>query len=176
VKTRFSTEFVLLGTLFQGPKHGYEIIRFLESTLESTWQVSTSQLYVLLKKLEREGYLKSSLKAQESRPSKRVFSLTAEGRKVFLEWLRCPVEHVRDLRIEFLAKLFFFLHLSLGGGKDLIKGQTRILEEIKKRFQKRRGQENDPFNRLVLGIKLRTIETWLQWLSRDAQPFMGEVY
>ena len=64
MKTKPSTEYVLLGSLFSGQKHGYEIMQFLESTLESTWRESTSQLYVLLKRLEREGFVHSSLEAQ----------------------------------------------------------------------------------------------------------------
>ena len=74
MKTKPSTEYVLLGALFLGPKHGYEIMQFLDSTLQSTWQVSTSQLYALLKRLEHDGLLESNLERQETRPSKRVFS------------------------------------------------------------------------------------------------------
>ena len=174
MKTKPSTEYVLLGTLFSGHKHGYEIMQFLESALESTWRVSTSQLYVLLKRLEREGLLQSSLEAQETRPSKRVFSLTPAGRNVFLEWLRSPTEHVRDLRIEFLAKLFFFHRFSLKGGNDLVSAQVKALKEIRERIQKRQEKENDPFNKLVLGMKVMTAETWLQWLRKQATEFMRE--
>jgi PadR family transcriptional regulator AphA len=176
MKTKPSTEYVLLGTLFSGQKHGYEIMQFLESALESTWRVSTSQLYVLLKRLEREGLLQSSVEAQETRPSKRVFSLTPVGTNAFLEWLRSPVNHVRDLRIEFLAKLFFFRHLSLQGGNDLVNAQVKALEEIKGWIQKRQDRENDPFNKLVLGIKVMTVESWLTWLRTQATHFMKEFH
>ncbi len=174
MKTNPSTEYVLLGALFSGQKHGYEIMQFLESALESTWRVSTSQLYVLLKRLEREGLLQSNVETQETRPSKRVFSLTPAGKNAFLGWLRSPVEHVRDLRIEFLAKLFFFHHLSLQGGNELVSAQVKALEEIKGRIQKRQDRENDPFNKLVLGIKVMTVESWLQWLRIEATHFMRE--
>ncbi len=176
MKTKPSTEYVLLGTLFSGQKHGYEIMQFLESALESTWRVSTSQLYVLLKRLEGEGLLRSSLEAQETRPSKRVFSLTPVGKNAFLEWLRSPVKHVRDLRIEFLAKLFFFRRLSLQGGNDLVSAQVKALEEIKGRIQKRQDRENDLFNKLVLGIKVMTVASWLKWLRTQATHFMKEFH
>ena len=174
MKTNPSTEYVLLGALFSGQKHGYEIMQFLESALESTWRVSTSQLYVLLKRLEREGLLQSNVETQETRPSKRVFSLTPVGKNAFLEWLRSPTERVRDLRIEFLAKLFFFHRLSLKGGNELVNAQVKALEEIKGRIQKRQDRENDPFNKLVLGIKVMTVESWLQWLRIEATHFMRE--
>jgi PadR family transcriptional regulator AphA len=172
MKSRLNTEYALLGALFQGPKHGYEIMHFLDSALESTWQVSSSQLYVVLKRLESQGLLKCSLKAQKTRPAKRVFSLTPAGKKGFLEWLQSPVEHVRDLRIEFIAKLFFFHRLSVKGGEDLIRIQIESLEEVKKKLKKGRDKENDSFKNLVFGIKMMTIEAWLQWLKKQAAPFL----
>lgn len=42
-------EYVILGVLMLGERHGYEIMQFLGSALEATWRVSTSQLYVFLK-------------------------------------------------------------------------------------------------------------------------------
>ncbi|MGD8227201.1 MAG: PadR family transcriptional regulator [Desulfobacteraceae bacterium] len=175
MKTKPSTEYVLLGALFLGPKHGYEIIQFLESALESTWEVSTSQLYVLLKRLEHDGLLESNLETQETRPSKRVFSLTPKGKKAFFGWLRSPVEHIRDLRIEFLAKLFFFRSFSLKGGSELIEAQITSLREIKGELRKKNKREYDDFRKLVFEIKLLTIETWQKWLQKKAKPFMRKV-
>jgi PadR family transcriptional regulator AphA len=176
MKENLSTEFVLLGSLYQGPRHGYEIMQFLVSALESTWQVSTSQLYVLLKKLEQKGHVQANLKTQVKRPSKRVFSLTPTGRKAFLEWLQSPIEHVRDLRVEFLTKLFFFQRLCLEGGHDMINGQMESLKENKRNLLKRKEKEEDPFKRLVLEIKQDMIETWLLWLGKKAKPFMRKVH
>jgi DNA-binding PadR family transcriptional regulator len=176
MKNRIRTEYVLLGALFQGPKHGYEIMHFLDTALQSTWQVSSSQLYVLLKRLESQGLLNCSLKAQKTRPAKRVFYLTPLGKRGFLEWLRSPVEHVRDLRIEFIAKLFFFHRLPVKGGEDLIKIQIELLEGLKKKIKKGRDKEDDPFKKIVFGIKVLTVEAWLQWLKKQATPFIGKVH
>ena len=158
-----------------GPKHGYEILLFLNSELGSTWHVSTSQLYVLLKRLERDGFLQSSVETQDTRPSKRIFSLTPPGKKAFLEWLRSPTEHVRDLRIEFLAKLFFFNRLSLKEGSELIRAQVQVLKQIRERIEQRQKEEKDPFNKLIFGFKMATIEAWHQWLIKQATPFIREM-
>lgn len=176
MKENLSTEFVLLGSLFQGPRHGYEIMQFLESALESTWQVSASQLYVLLKRLEGDGHVQADLKPQEKRPSKRVFSLTPAGRKAFLEWLQTPVSHVRDLRVEFLTKLFFFQQLSLKGGSGLISGQIKSLTESRRGLLKRKEEENDSFKRLVLEMKQDMMDAWLLWLRKKAKPFIARVH
>jgi len=175
MKIRLATEHALLGSLMFGPKHGYEILQFLDSGLGSTWSVGTSQLYTLLKRLERNGLLQSSLKTQESRPSKRVFSLTPAGKNAFLDWLHSTTENVRDLRIEFLAKLFFFHRLSLDGGDKLINAQVRILEKNKESLQQRDETEEDPYKRLVIDFKMATLETWLDWLIEQAEPFIKKV-
>jgi PadR family transcriptional regulator AphA len=176
MKTRTCTEFVLLGALLQSPKHGYEIMQFLEPALGSTWQVSTSQLYVLVKRLEREGLLESAVESQDNRPSRRVFSLTPAGSKAFLKWVHSPAEHVRDLRAEFLAKLFFFRHLALKGGTELVDAQIRTLKEIRQGIFKKKDKEPDPFKGLVLGIKAMTIHMWLQWLRQEAKPFVRRMH
>jgi DNA-binding PadR family transcriptional regulator len=171
MKTKAPTEFVLLGALYPGSKHGYEILQFLDSALGTTWRVSTSQLYALLKRLGRGGFVRSGVRLQEARPSKRVFSLTPSGEKAFLEWLHRPIEHVRELRMEFMAKLFFFHYLSLEGAIQLIETQIRTLRQIRKGLQKRKAEETDPYHTLGLGIKLMTVNTWLRWLPKEAAPF-----
>lgn len=175
MKTRPSTKYAILGALMQGPKHGYEILRFLESYLDSTWRISSSQLYLLLKKLEAEALLRSDVEIQEKRPSKRVFVLTPSGRKVFLEWMHRPAAHVRDLRIEFLARLFFFNFLSLEGGTRLIEAQIEMLARIREKIKQKEENEKDGFNMLVFGFKKATIDAWLKWLVEEAKPFINEV-
>jgi DNA-binding PadR family transcriptional regulator len=166
-----ATEFVVLGALMSGARHGYEIMQFLGSALEATWRVSTSQLYVLLKRLEEEGCLESSPESQGTRPPKRVFNLTDQGREIFLEWLSAPVEHVRDFRMEFLCKLFFFDSLSLAGAHDLVEAQIRVLKQRLHRLHSRSGQDDGRFMRLVYSFKTRNVECLLSWLWQDARPF-----
>jgi PadR family transcriptional regulator AphA len=168
-------DYALLGALMPGPKHGYEILHFLAHALESTWQVSPSQLYVLLKRLEQQGLLRSNLKAQDTRPSKRVFSLTAAGERAFLAWLHSPVLHVRELRIEFLAKLFFFYHLSLDGAGLLIEAQVSVLKRIGDKIRNKEKTEKDAYKKLVLSFKIATVDSWLQWLLEHAKPVMEKI-
>ena len=172
MKTKPSTEYAVMGALMSGPRHGYEIMRFLNDALGSIWHVGGSQLYALLKRLEREKLLRSYVETQDTRPSKRVFSLMPTGEKAFMGWLKSPTGHVRDLRIEFLGKLFFFDRLSLKGGAKLIEAQVRLLQQVRERIQQREKTEKDLFNKLVFGYKMATLEAWLEWLIKQAKPFV----
>ena len=167
-----STKYAILGALMPGPKHGYEILRFLISHLEPAWHVSSSQLYLLLKKLEAENLLQSNVETQENRPFKRVFLLTPAGRKSFIEWIRRPTDHVRDLRIEFLAKLFFFHNLDLPGGNALVDAQIALLKQVEEGLTAKRRSEKNDYNRLVYGFRISTLTGWLDWLKKEAILFV----
>ena len=171
MKTKPSTEYVLLGALMSGQKHGYEIMQFLKSSLEATWHVGTSQLYALLKRLEKEALLKSNIEQQDLRPSKRVFELTEKGRETFLKWLHSPTGHVRDFRIEFIAKLFFFYSLSIKGCPDLIDHQVSLFERVLKKIKTKKTAAEDPFADLVYTFKTENLKNLLKWLSDYAVPF-----
>jgi DNA-binding PadR family transcriptional regulator len=166
------TEYILLGVLMQGPRHGYEIMRFLDSALKAAWRVSSSQLYNLMKRMEKEKLLESSIEPQATRPSKRVFKITEKGKGAFLDWLSSPTDHVRDFRLEFIGKLFFYHKLSLKGAMELTEAQIQVLHGVQQRLSKEKKEENDPFNVLVYDFKLETVRGQLRWLSRSAKNYV----
>ncbi len=172
MKDKPATEYALLGALMSGPRHGYEILQFLETGLGPAWRISTSQLYALLKRLDKEGLMGSTLETQDTRPSKRVFSILPQGEKNFREWLKSPTDHVRDLRIEFLAKLFFFRNLGIQGGDALVEAQIDLLEQVKRNLMARKRKEEDRYNRLVYSFRISTLTGWLNWLKGEAISFV----
>ena len=172
VGSRVYAEYILMGALMSGEAHGYDIMQFLKNALGSAFHLATSQMYVLLKRLENDGLIVSSVELQDTLPSRRVFSLTNEGQKIFLEWIKSPVEHVRDLRIEFPARIYFIHRLSLRGGESLIRSQVRTLKKIKDKISRQQSEEKDPFIRLVFGQKIAMIDSWIKWINHDVVSFI----
>ena len=74
--TDFSRFYVLL-LLYEGGKHGYEIMSSIEARLGHP--VSPSLVYPFLKLLEEHGYV-ASRESNVGRKTRRVYSLTATGR------------------------------------------------------------------------------------------------
>ena len=109
LKLPLAMEHALLGFLLREPLHAYEIHRQLDHNhdLGLVWHLKQSLVYVLLEKLEAEGYLTTSTEPQGNRPPRKLLHITPAGRAAFDRWLNAPVEHGRDFRQEFLAKLFF---------------------------------------------------------------------
>jgi DNA-binding PadR family transcriptional regulator len=64
----------LLALLAEGPKHGYELMKDLESRSGGLYRASAGSVYPTLQQLEDEDLARS-----ESRDGKRVYQLTAEG-------------------------------------------------------------------------------------------------
>src|SRR5258706_864707 len=102
-------ELALLGLLRAHPRHAYDLHQVLQrpEALGIVWHLKQGHLYALLAKLEEAGYVASTLEPHGPRPPRKMLSLTARGREAFTQWLERPVEHGRDFRLEFLAKLYF---------------------------------------------------------------------
>ena len=96
----------ILGVLTLGPMTGYEIRKTIESSLANFWNESYGQIYPILKALVVEGLATSETVAQEGKPDRHVYTITAAGEEQFRQWLSRPVEHEVG-RVEILLKLFF---------------------------------------------------------------------
>ncbi len=108
VAVPMSVEWSLLGFLRQQPMHGYEIARRLSNPegIGLVWRLKQSHVYALLAKMEARQYVAHTVQEEGARPRK-VYYVTERGTKAFLDWLGRPVAHAREMRLEFLAKLYF---------------------------------------------------------------------
>jgi len=170
---KVSPENALLGILMTGPKHGYELHGYMSDRMNEFWQLSMSQIYALLKRLEREGCIISRQERQENRPAKKVFSLTQTGEKRFLSWVQSPVQHVRDFRIEFMAKLFFIRELRLNLGDSLIDRQIEVLQQKRGGIEGSKEKMTDTFERLLFSFKTAQSSAVLKWLH-ECKRFVAE--
>ncbi len=163
-QSSFPLDKALLGFLMQGPAHGYALHQRAEEELGRIWYMGMSNVYGTLKDLEAAGQVESSLD-EESYPPRKVYAITPAGRKSFSVWLREAVPAVRDMRVEFLAKLYFFRTLNLKGVERLLEAQRAVCRERLEQLERRAtdGAE-DPFERLVSDFRRRRIETSIAWL------------
>ena len=162
---RHPQEYVILGFLMKGHKHGYEIHRDFSSRLSPVWFAGMSHIYALLKRLEETGQVTSNVEIQENRPPRRVYSITPKGREKFLEWLYGPIRQIRDLRLQFPAKLFLMEFLGLSDAAELIAEQVRVCQGQMGNNKKQYGLCGDDFGRLVYQFRVHQIEAILAWLE-----------
>ena len=71
---------LVLKTLSWGPRHGYEIARWIKDTTGSELQVEDRALYVSLHRMEERGWLESEWGLTENNRKAKYYQLTREGR------------------------------------------------------------------------------------------------
>ncbi|MBX3013765.1 MAG: helix-turn-helix transcriptional regulator [Caldilineaceae bacterium] len=177
--TTLTVEYALLGFVYARPSHGYEIYQQLSDPqgLWQVWRMKQSQLYALLTKLEDEGYLATTLQPQDARPPRKIYSLTAAGLAAFEAWLATPVSHGRQMRLEFLAKLYFAYRQGPAVVAPLLAAQIKQcqgwLEE--QPTQATPPTALDPFASAVQHFRITQIESFLTWLITCQQALPSSI-
>ncbi len=168
-----TVEHALLGFLHTQPMHGYEIHQHLAGLagLGLVWAVKQSHLYAMLDKLEADGYIAGRQQAQDTRPPRRIFHLTAAGRRAFREWLSRPVSHGREIRLEFMAKLYFARREGPEWVSQLIALQQAECGQWRAKLlaQAAGSPGVGSFEWLVFQFRIRQVDSMLDWLAVCAE-------
>lgn len=121
-----SLKFILLGLLDQ-PRSGYDIKQIFEGSLKNFWNAELSQIYPLLSKLEREGYLESHRVDSSMGPRRRVYRRLEQAETELIDWLASEPD-MPVSRIGYLAQVFFMDKVSL-------EQRQRFLHRLRARFE-----------------------------------------
>jgi hypothetical protein len=84
----------------------------------------------------------------------------------FLDWLEQPTGYLRHIRVEFLARLYFFQAQSLPGLEQLVAEQKAICSDQMERFSRLAAETDDEFRQLVLEFRRGQLEAVIGWLDR----------
>lgn len=96
---------LILALLAKQPAHGYELKIQIETALGKLWpKINVGQIYVTLKRLERDGLVRSETIEQSDRPDKKVFELTPAGHDALVDW-------TEEVDADYRIKDGFFLRL-----------------------------------------------------------------
>jgi PadR family transcriptional regulator AphA len=169
VKLPLAIEHALLGFLREHPMHAYEIHHTLlrPESLGLVWHLKQSLVYVMLERLEDAGYITSTIEPQNSRPPRKILHLTPSGRAAFDRWLVTPVEHGREFRLEFLAKLYFANQDDPAVVTRLLTTQRTACQEwlsdLRAQADAVTGEHD--YDWLVLQFRIGQLEAILSWLD-----------
>ena len=81
-------ELLLLGVLRQGEMHGYQLHDFIETNLAFCTDLKKATAYVLLDKMQAQGWIQVKETREGHRPLRHVYSLTPEGEQAFEHMLQ----------------------------------------------------------------------------------------
>jgi len=169
-----AVEHAVLGFLVEAPAHGYELRDRLADGLGALWRIASSQLYQVLHRLDEEGWVTCAVETRSGGPSKTVCRITQTGEAAFWAWATSPVRHVRRIRVEFLAKVYFLRRLAPERLQDLVDGQLDTLRELYGHLMVRARLETDDagLGELAASYRKSRVTGTIRWLEENERELV----
>lgn len=142
-------DLVVLAVIGEEPAHGFALSRLLapESDLGRIVTLRRAQVYRAIDRLADAGLVEPlAVEPGDAGPVRTVVAITGAGRSARSDWLDRPVEHVRDLRVEFLIKLRLLERLGQDP-TDLLVAQRQTLGPTLDRLVMAGGADGDVVDR-----------------------------
>jgi PadR family transcriptional regulator AphA len=159
---------VVLGILEKAPRSGYDIKTVVDRSTRFFWAASYGQIYPELRRLERDGLIEGENVPNGAR-DRRVYNLTAAGRKALVDWLLGSATTI-ELRDESLLRLFFADALPLDQALLLLEGRKRGHEQylqVLREIEALPGGKDPTFVDLVLHWGIDFNEWGAQWCEQQ---------
>ena len=172
MKRENKTQYALLGILTQYECTGYDMKKFIETSIGYFWSESFGQIYPNLKKLEQQGLIRKARTADAKGSDRIIYAITPAGPKKLQQWLAKPAEPLSE-RNELLLKLFFGSQLDHDGIRQHLRRHQQTGEETLKVYA---GVEKDiavykdkspdyPFWRMTLDYGVERTKMELKWVK-----------
>jgi DNA-binding PadR family transcriptional regulator len=166
--------FVLLGLLDAQPSHGYELKAVFEQFLGGTWPLNIGQVYVSLGKLEDEGLVRSHPVPQDGAPDRKVYEITARGRRALAEWAGQVDDGPVRLREELFLKVAVLSLRDGDAARTLIHEQRAAhLATLADLSDLEGGPSRHPATDLLLEAAMLRLEADLRWLDLAEDRLKG---
>jgi DNA-binding PadR family transcriptional regulator len=159
--------FALLCFFLDHKYHGYELYKHIQSTPEfyKIWSLKTSLFYGYLEKLFEGGYLSLEVMEGGPYPDRKVYQLTEAGKQKVLAWMVEPVTHGREMRQEFLVKLYFAIRNNEKFYKELINNQKLECRLWLNNIEKHQKNNKNRSEEYIYQYRIRQINAMIDWLS-----------
>ncbi len=167
------TDYGVLGLLLDGPAHGYDLQQRLHVGLGPVWRVAWSQLYSVLHGLEERGWVRASTSKGSGGPPRHAYAITPGGRRAFFEWAVAPVARLRDVRVEFLAKLYFLRRHRPEELEPLLERQSEALRRAVGEWAA--AGDGDPWVMMITAsFRRHQTESALAWIDEVRNSLENE--
>lgn len=100
-----SVNYAILGLLSNKPMSGYDLKKVMQDSSFMYWSGNNNQIYKALLQLCCDDYLTSETHHQEGAPSKKIYSITDNGRQALKEWVCSTDPEMPEFKKPFLVQL-----------------------------------------------------------------------
>jgi DNA-binding PadR family transcriptional regulator len=98
-------EHALLVSLSERAGSGLELTRRFDKSIGFFWSATHQQIYKVLGRMEADGWVTSTVVAQQGRPDKKVYAVSDAGRSALADWLAQPGGTTTPARSEIAVKM-----------------------------------------------------------------------
>jgi DNA-binding PadR family transcriptional regulator len=180
-KKNTSLELVVLGLLFQGPMHGYELKKRVSLTLGPLSAISYGSLYPELRRLQSLGFIDEDSNESEiglTRRARISYKITKEGKDKFNSLLKEAGPESWDDEKEagpeswddenFLTYFAFFAKTASAVRLQILQGRRTRLQErmslLESQIEKTEKQM-DQYTLKLQNRNLNSVENELKWID-----------
>lgn len=121
----------ILGLVNYKSMTGYDIDRYMNTSVAFFWHAQTSQIYKELNSLLKNGWVKQDIVYQQDKPNKKVFTITREGEVELKRWLGdSNLEEIMKYKNPLLIKVFFSSNIGADQLMRLLEKYIVSCEEV----------------------------------------------
>ena len=162
-------EWLVLAILSQQPSHGFALAQLTapDGEFGRVWQIPKAVIYRAIGRLIEAGLIAPEGVEPGQGPQRTVYAATATGRDAAREWLRTPVEHVRDIRSHLLLKLAL-LDRAAADPAELLARQRDVLTPIVRAIEAKENEYRG-FDAVLLAWRKATAAAALDFLDAITQ-------
>lgn len=159
----------ILGFLAADARHGYELLECFRdpAQLGEVWNLSTSQLYAVLKRLDQQGLISGKKIQSETAPTRTQYCLTNAGRERLKNWLDepHPSASIRRVRVDFLSRLYIARLLNVPT-IPIVRRQKATCHAMREELIMQRDQSAPGIGYLALDLVIAQLDAVLLWIGR----------
>ena len=166
-----NTAYVILGSLHDRPRSGYDIKAFADMSTRHFWAVSYGQLYPELKRLLDAGLIEAEDQPTGSR-QRTLYRLTPLGEDTLADWVSDTDIRPCEIRDEMLVRLFFSDAVPLDRRLDLARNMAARhraqASGLRKQSESKTVALRNPMHGEVLQFGIDLHEFFTGWYERLA--------
>jgi DNA-binding PadR family transcriptional regulator len=158
---------VCLGMLTDGEASGYDLKKHFESSFGHFFAAGFGSIYPALASLAENGLVSCTCIAQDGKPDRKVYRITAAGREKLLRELENP-NPTHKIRSEFLATLCF-AHLMQPEQVDAVLhsriSEIEAYEKLFDEFEHKCMQDTPHGMHFTVGIARAVMQTMKKYIQ-----------
>ena len=164
-------ELAILGLIAEEPRHGYRIEADIEGRGIRQWtDIGFSSIYQALKKLETAGLLEGDLYQEGAGPARKVYRLSAAGRRSLAEAVRRRLSDPRPHSGDFDLGLANLPSLPAAEQVAAVGAYRRALAariaQVKSKREQDGGESLPPHVQALFGHSLAMMVAELAWIDQ----------